>query len=199
MNKKEYDKNRYQQNRNKISEQKKVYYQEHKEEILKRTKDYDKKHKKQKQQIDKIRYQNNRLKLLEQTKDYYKNNKEKYNKNTTNYQKNRRKIDINYKLKVYLRSRLRLALKGNAKKGKTLELLGCSIQQLRKHLEKQFKVDMTWSNYGLWHIDHIRPCASFNLQDPTEQARCFNYTNLQPLWAKDNLEKSDKILRKVKD
>ena len=51
---------------------------------------------------------------------------------------------------------------------------------------------MNWDNYGQWHIDHIRPCASFNLLDPIEQKICFHYTNLQPLWAEDNLKKSNK-------
>ena len=59
------------------------------------------------------------------------------------------------------------------------------------HLEAQFKPGMTWDNYGLkgWHVDHIRPCASFDLRDPEQQRRCFHYTNLQPLWAEENLKK----------
>jgi hypothetical protein len=52
---------------------------------------------------------------------------------------------------------------------------------------------MSWKNYGKWHIDHIRPCSSFDLSDPQQQRTCFNYSNLQPLWAKDNLNKSNKL------
>ena len=74
----------------------------------------------------------------------------------------------------------------------TLELIGCSISELRAHIEAQFKPGMTWANHGKWHIDHIRPCASFNLTDPEQQRQCFNYKNLQPLWAEENLRKSDK-------
>lgn len=69
------------------------------------------------------------------------------------------------------------------------ELLGCTYEQLLAHLESQFSDGMNWENYGEWHIDHIRPCASFDLLDPEEQRKCFHYTNLQPLWALDNLLK----------
>jgi len=80
------------------------------------------------------------------------------------------------------------------KVGKTMELAGCSLEDLMKHLESKFAEGMTWENYGIkgWHIDHIRPCASFDLEDPEEQKKCFHWSNLQPLWAVDNLKKSDK-------
>ena len=83
---------------------------------------------------------------------------------------------------------------GTSKSAATLELLGCSVEELKKHLENQFIKGMTWNNYGLhgWHIDHIKPCASFDLTKEEEQRKCFHYTNLQPLWAKDNLSKSNK-------
>lgn len=69
------------------------------------------------------------------------------------------------------------------------ELLGCTYEQLLEHLSSQFADGMNWDNYGEWHIDHIRPCASFDLLDPEQQRQCFHYTNLQPLWATDNLRK----------
>jgi hypothetical protein len=73
-----------------------------------------------------------------------------------------------------------------------MELLGCSISDFRKYLEKQFSEGMTWDNHGFngWHIDHIKPCASFDLTIPEEQQKCFHYSNMQPLWAQDNLSKS---------
>ena len=73
------------------------------------------------------------------------------------------------------------------------EALKKDIKQLKQHLKKQFKKGMSWDNYGKWHIDHIKPCASFNLDDTEEQRRCFNFSNLQPLWVKDNLQKGSKI------
>ena len=98
----------------------------------------------------------------------------------------------NYRMKSLLRSRIIIALKNNNKSMSTMKLLGCSIEQLWNHLEKQFKKGMTRENQGLWHIDHIKPCAAFDLTKLEEQQKCFHYTNLQPLWAKENLMKSDK-------
>ena len=71
--------------------------------------------------------------------------------------------------------------------------MGCTTDELVAHLEKQFTPGMTWDNWAYrgWHIDHIRPCASFDLADPEQQRECFHYTNLQPLWAVDNMRKSD--------
>jgi 5-methylcytosine-specific restriction endonuclease McrA len=88
------------------------------------------------------------------------------------------------------------ALKNNAKAGHTVELLGCSIEDLRSHLEQQFTPGMTWDNYGVhgWQIDHIIPLSYFNLSDPEQQKRAWHYTNLQPLWAVDNIRKSNKII-----
>ena len=92
-----------------------------------------------------------------------------------------------------LNARISAAFKrGRLSKSKTTaELLGCSIADCMDWLEAQFLPGMTWDNHGEWHIDHIRPCASFDLTDPEQQKKCFHYTNLQPLWAKDNLSKSD--------
>lgn len=82
--------------------------------------------------------------------------------------------------------------KRNPKFDTTIRLTGCSIQDLKHYLELQFQPGMTWDNYGLhgWHIDHIKPCASFDLTDPEQQKECFYFTNLQPLWAKENRMKS---------
>lgn len=83
---------------------------------------------------------------------------------------------------------------GGKKCKSTIGLVGCEIIELKKHLESKFKPGMTWDNRGLfgWHIDHIRPCSSFDLSDPEQQKACFHYTNLQPLWWDDNLKKSDR-------
>lgn len=94
-----------------------------------------------------------------------------------------------------LRSRLVQALKGIAKSTTTLNLLGCSIEELRTHLEKQFSEGMSWDNYGRngWHVDHIKPLSSFDLLESEQQFKACHYSNLQPLWAEDNLRKSNKI------
>ena len=112
------------------------------------------------------------------------------------YQQRRSQTDHAFKLVRNLRARLRQALKGTCKSARTLELLGCTVEELRAHLEAQFKPGMTWENQGRygWHIDHIKPCASFDLTDLEQQRACFHYTNLQPLWAAENLSKGAKLL-----
>jgi hypothetical protein len=90
------------------------------------------------------------------------------------------------------RTRVRLALKGSNKADSTFNLIGCTPNELKQHLENGFREGMSWDNYGKWHIDHIRPCASFDLSKPEQQTQCFHYSNLQPLWSGENLRKSDR-------
>jgi hypothetical protein len=97
-----------------------------------------------------------------------------------------------------MRSRVSNALRCQdvSKNQRTIDLIGCTMEFLRNHLESSFTEGMTWDNYGFrgWHVDHIMPCASFDLTKEEEQRKCFHYTNLQPLWWLDNIKKSDKIL-----
>jgi hypothetical protein len=96
------------------------------------------------------------------------------------------------KLIKSLRSRLEAAMKYTTNKSqKARELVGCSLFELRQYLEKQFKPGMTWENHSYigWHIDHIKPLAKFNLHDPEQQRIAFHFSNLQPLWAKENIAK----------
>jgi len=127
-------------------------------------------------------------------KEYYKNHKTEVIKQTSDYKVNKCKTDPAFKLERTLRCRLYHALRiQNAKKSnRTLELTSCSISHLMGYLEAKFTDGMTWENHGEWHIDHIKPCCKFNLLDSEEQKKCFHYTNLQPLWAKDNLSKGGK-------
>ena len=122
--------------------------------------------------------------------------KEKRKKYRYEYEKERLKNDCEFKLKRTLRSRIKFALKSQKilKNKKTEELLGAPIDIARKHIESLFKIGMSWLNHGEWHIDHIRPCVSFDLSDENQQKECFHYTNLQPLWKFDNLSKGSKIL-----
>jgi hypothetical protein len=99
-------------------------------------------------------------------------------------------------LKSLLRSRVYSALKNyhESKQLHTLEYLGCTLEDLRIHLESKFLSNMSWDNQGSgWHIDHIKPCASFDLTKEEEIQQCFHYTNFQPLWGPDNLSKSDQF------
>lgn len=130
----------------------------------------------------------NKEKDLAHRKRYRQKHKSQINK----YCRDRRKNDIQYRLVGNLRSRMRSSLKGRIKDNTTMKLVGCNYKELRTHLESQFFEGMNWDNYGKWHMDHIKPCAAFDLSDPIQQKECFHYTNLQPLWAKDNIRKSDK-------
>jgi hypothetical protein len=113
------------------------------------------------------------------------------------YIKERSVVDINFKILQNLRKRLNKYIK--SKTSSTKDLLGCSTNDLRSHLENRFYdrrdgTKMSWENYGLkgWHIDHIKPLEKFNLLDLEQLKRACHYTNLQPLWAEDNLSKGSK-------
>lgn len=109
------------------------------------------------------------------------------------YFKAKRRADPDFRLLECLRARVRKALMRNSKSARTEELLGCSVSELKQHLARLFKPGMTWENCGLrgWHVDHIKPCAKFDFSDPAQQRECFHYTNLQPLWALENIKKGD--------
>ena len=152
-----------------------------------------------------IQYLENADKLIKRHQLWIKNNPDKVKawKNSpqgkasrrrglNKYRQKRLQTDINFKLLCNLRSRIHIALKRNSKSRHTEQLIGCSIEFLKQYFEKQFQLGMTWENYGEWHIDHIRPCSSFDLSKPEEQCKCFHYTNLQPLWAIENILKSNK-------
>lgn len=128
-------------------------------------------------------YKQNRGRILARAKAYYQANPEKA-----------REKERSLRLAKNLRARMRRTLKRGSKVASTLELLGCSIPEWRAHLESLFLPGMTWENYGTaWHVDHRKPCASFDLTDPSQQRICFHWSNTQPLFAVDNLRKSNKI------
>lgn len=153
-------------------------------------------HKKQIKQKSKEHRESN----LEYYKDYNKEygQKPENKKRRNKLQKIRYDTDINFKITITLRNRIWDVLNRKPKNKRTLELLGCSIKELKKHLESQFTRYMNWDNHGKgkgkWNIDHILPCNSFDLSKTKQQEICFNYKNLQPLWSLDNIRKSDKIL-----
>lgn len=184
------------------------YYRKHKEEVAKRNKEWHAKtweerysdplkkeliknnskksyHSQQPKRLQKVKdyYQTNKKKVADYQKQYLFLNREKINKRSNSYRKRDNGLLHN------LRNRLNKALKGTVKSSNTLSLLGCEVEFLKQHLEKQFKEKMSWENYGEWHIDHIKPCAAFDLTVVEEQQKCFHYTNLQPLWESENSSK----------
>lgn len=168
----------------------KAYREANKDKIKEKSKSYYEVNKNKRNEYRAV----NKDKIKKQRQEYYQKNKEKiYEKKLEWICKN--KDNIKYKLSCRLRDRLRDAIKNNYKSGSAVKDLGCTIDELKLHLESKFQSGMTWDNYGLygWHIDHIKPLASFDLTDRNQLLEACHYTNLQPLWAQDNLSKKDKI------
>ena len=166
------------QYRDKYLESKKKYYNTHKEEEAAQKKEY---------------YSRTKEERIKVAKAWQTDNKDRVKDYQNQY---RKQIDPAYKIKCTLRTRINAALNGLNKSASTLDLLGCTIEEFRSHLESKFTEGMNWANHGKfgWHIDHIIPCASFDLSDPKQQKQCFHYTNLQPLWWLVNIKKSDNLV-----
>ena len=132
-------------------------------------------------------------------KRYYKINKEKMNERRKNWDRERRSTNPVHVLKGNIKNYLNHVLRKEkiAKEERTRGYVGCSFEKLRNHIEKQFKPGMSWENRAEWHIDHITPVSyfvkNFDFTDIKIQKKCFHYTNLQPLWAYENLRKGSKL------
>ena len=198
----------HQAHREEVLARQKVCYEADREEIAARGKVYRQANKDKISARMKVWYAINCEKALARHKVYRETNKEKIAASCkAHYKTNFDKIAARQKAylanspqaraALNLRTRIRQALSAAkaTKSARTLELLGASISEVRAHLEAQFELGMTWDNWSTygWHVDHIKPCASFDLTDPEQQKACFHYSNLQPLWAKDNLSKNDRL------
>lgn len=178
-----------------VREQKKKWYRENREASLERGKQYVARNREIISKRRKQRYRDNRLDKLERDKKSYIKNREKRIKASIQYERQRVVSDPEFKLKKRLRGRIRDAIQRGYKSASTMKLLGCHIDFAIAWIEIQFKPGMNWENNDCngWHIDHIIPCASFDLTDPIQQKKCFHFTNLQPLWWWENLTKGAKI------
>lgn len=141
----------------------------------------------------------NRDRDLAAKRDWAQRNSEGLRRAKAQYQRQRRSEDVEFSLLDRLRTRVRMALARGTKSGSVVELTGCSVADLRAHLERHFAPGMSWGNRSRWHIDHVRPCSSFDLTDPAQQRACFHFTNLQPLWARDNLAKGARFEQQEED
>ena len=186
--------------------QTKEYRDAHKKEIKILQSEYYKKHKDVAVLYRREYYQANREMVLKRQKEYRKKNKEKIslylikNRKRLSYKANiyqiaRRKVDIQFKMRQSLRVRLCRALNGHFKSGSAVKDLGCTIDELKFYLEGQFKDGMTWENWTTdgWHIDHKIPLSFFDLTNKEQFLKACHYTNLQPMWAKENLSKGAKM------
>lgn len=162
-------------------------YNKHQIKRLKSKNEYGEKNKCYIKERNKQQYFKNRDARIEYQKQYAESNKDTIKQRARKYAINKYNSDPHTKIKMNLSRRMRSLFSKNG--NHTIDFIGCSIDELKLYLEKQFIDGMTWKNYGDWHIDHIRPCCSFDLTDPEQQMECFHYTNLRPLWAKDNLAK----------
>lgn len=117
------------------------------------------------------------------------------------YRAMKRKTDPNFRIGCNLRTYIyqRVGAKNRTGQSRFKEIVGCSIEDLVKYLQMQFSDGMSWDNYGQgdgrWSIDHRLPCASYDLTDPDQVKLCFHYTNLQPMWWRENLMKRDRVMK----
>lgn len=124
-------------------------------------------------------------------KRYVDNNREKVRAANNRYEKLRKQNDPDYAMMKRLRRQMAryISRLNTVKSDSTINLLGCTMEEFKKHLESLFTEGMSWENRSEWDLDHVKPCASFDLTNPDEQKECFNYKNIQPLWKKDNQQK----------
>lgn len=186
---KESNKKSYEKNKQKYTEYRKKYYENNLSQLKKYWKTYRDSHIEKRCEYGKNWRESNKDILREKKKDYYLNNKEKINKkkniNTLLY--NKKNPHIVCWRNVLRGALVRLKMK---KLNKTIELLKYTPEQLKQRIECQFKEGMSWNNYGEWHVDHKKPISKFNANTPMHIVN--SLSNLQPLWAKDNLIKSNK-------
>jgi len=184
-------------NPEKYKEINKKYYLKNKKIICKKTKEYRLKNLEHLKQKAKEWREKNKVYLkIEKRKEYLKNKNQYLLRNRLSRQRRYNK-DIQFTLSTKIRRRIHMAIKKQftLKAHKTRELLGCDYISFKKYFSSLFKKGMNWNkfNKGEIHIDHIRPCSSFDLTKPKEQSKCFHYTNTQPLWAKENISKGAKL------
>jgi len=166
----------------------KKYYKKNKDVICKKNKGKYNEYYKQ-------RYNTQSPEQKQQFREYLKewNNKEENKEKRKKYLKEIYRKKPQNKILIHLRKRVNDFIKGVTKKQKYLDLLGCSSNEYKLYLEKQFDKNMNWDNYGTyWEIDHIKPLSLFNMEDWIERKKAFHFTNTQPLSVIENRKKSSK-------
>jgi hypothetical protein len=181
-------------NKNKIKETSKLYYKNNREKILQYSKSYILKNREK----IKIYKEKNKEKIKETSKIYKEKNKEKILKYRREYESIKKKENTTYKFKHNVRTLIGGCFKRNnndyKKNAKTEQILGCTIEEFRSYISLQFKTGMSFENHGEWHLDHIYPISLATTEE--EVIKLNHYSNFQPLWAKDNLIKGNKIVNK---
>ena len=193
----ERDKKYFQKNKEAISRQRKECRQKNKEAINARQREHYKKNLARYKEYYKERYEKNKEAARRYNREYYQKNKQAVIKRIIEHQANRYKEDPTFRLQKNMRRGLGGCLSGQTKNSRTFDYVGLTPEELMAYLEAKFTDGMTRDNYGKWHVDHIRPLSSFDFykhelgskefEDLLHQA--WHHTNLQPLWAKDNIIK----------
>jgi len=181
------------QSKEERNKKRREWYQKNKEKCLEGKKADYQKHKEQRKANQKTYRENNKEYYVQLNKEYYKENREKIIKQNTEYELKRKKTDPAFRARKNLRNRIRSVIKEKHFSDKTAGILGLTQSEFKAYLESLFSEGMTWDNYGYdgWHIDHIIPLSSAN--SITELEELCHYLNLQPLWAEDNMSKSNKL------
>lgn len=133
-------------------------------------------------------YKKNKAKITAQNKEYLKKARAAGKTTASVAARRRRKMDPCFRIVEGMRKRFRKLLTPLQRESvRTIKLTGCTRAELRAHIEAQFSPGMSWGNYGAWHVDHIKPCAAFDMSVAAERQSCFHYSNLRPLWAEINV------------
>lgn len=188
---KSYFRQYYLSNKSEIDAYKKEWYSRNKSKIVGKRKKHRQKNKEKIRLAKKAYYLKNKQRIRQKHKKYYQQTRNR----RYEYVQNKLQTDINYRLSHSLRRRMNNAIRNNQKIGSAVKDLGCSISHFKSYIEKQWVNGMSWENYGKegWHLDHIIPLASFDLNDREQFLKACHYTNHQPLWAEENLTKGNRI------
>lgn len=179
-------------NKEKIKDKQKVYYLNNTEKMKQKSLQwYEDNIDTQKARM-KVYYNENKEHIKKKHDEWNMKNQTKIRTYINAYVKNKYQTDTNFKVKSVLSARLRCFVKN--KNASTQDFLGCTFEFFKEWIEFQFNEYMSWNNHGtFWHFDHVRPCSSYNLVDEEEALQCFNWKNIRPLEAKENMSKKDKI------
>jgi len=194
-----YNREWYKANLERAAKCSREHYKANREKVAERTRKWRRANPEKAAEHSRKYREANREKIAERKRRYRETNCEKVAEYNREYRRNRKAEDIQFKLVCNLRNRLYHAVKGNFKNGSAVRDLGCTIEELKEYLEAKFEPGMTWENWGrgggkdVWNIDHVRPLSSFDLTDRKQLKKVCHYTNLQPLWAEDNMRKGDKM------
>lgn len=199
---KETCRNYHKKNKEALSNKKREYISKNKEVVAARKRAYydrtrdqlklkQEQNKEKIKEYDRLRYIANREKILAQKKYLTEDNKKK----RCEYIRKKRETDPQFKLTLSLRGRIRSAIKNGQRAGSAVRDLGCTVEELKTYIESKFQEGMSWDNWGSrgWHLDHIIPVSKFDLTDKEQFLKACHYTNLQPLWAVDNLRKGNRV------